>query len=129
VLLAFVAVIVTVPLAFPYRAVLLTVGLGSAATAVATILMSVNVAWYPAMSRLGLDVTNEARFGLVFLLPVSVVWILAGSDGGAGRRERLLAEIEAVGHVIGGLVARIDRRQAERLLAELHQADMRVLGV
>src|ERR1700674_1346168 len=50
-------------------------------------------------------------------------------DGGAGRREGLLVEIEAVGHVIRRLVARIDRRQAKGLLAELHQADVRVLGV
>src|SRR5205823_15124761 len=54
---------------------------------------------------------------------------LRRSDGGSGRRERLLREVEAIGHVVGGLVARVDRRQAECLLAKLDEADVGVLGV
>jgi hypothetical protein len=83
-LLLFGAVIVTLPLAFPYRPVLLLVGFGSAAIVVAIMLMSLDFGWYLAMSRLGLDITNEARSGFVVLLPASVAWMLAGFQ--AGRR-------------------------------------------
>src|SRR3989442_2278781 len=51
------------------------------------------------------------------------------SDRGLRWRERLLREVEAVGHAVGGLVVRVDRRQAEGLLAELHEAHMGVLRV
>jgi len=77
-LLLFVAVIVTVPLVLPYRPALLAVGLGSAAVVVAMIVISLDFERYLALSRLGLDLTNEARSVLLFLLPVSVVWIVAG---------------------------------------------------
>ena len=77
-LLVFVAVIVTVPLVFPRRPVLLLVGLGSAAIVVAMIVISLDFERYLALSRLGLNLTNEARSGLLLLLPVSVVWIVAG---------------------------------------------------
>src|SRR2546423_3076901 len=50
-------------------------------------------------------------------------------DGGPGWREWLLGEVEAVGHVVGRLVAGVDRGQAKGLLAELHQAGVRVLRV
>ena len=77
-LLAFVAVIVTVPLVFPSRPVLLLVGLGSAAIVVAVIVISLDFERYLALSRLGLRLTTEAQSVLLFLLPVSVVWIIAG---------------------------------------------------
>lgn len=77
-LLVFVAVIVTVPLVFPNRRVLLAVGVGSAAVVVAVLLLALDFASYRAMGRLGLHWTNEARSVLFFLLPVSVVWIIAG---------------------------------------------------
>ena len=77
-LLVFVAIIVTVPLVFPSRPVLLLVGLGSAAIVVATIVISVDFERNLALSGLGLNLTNEALSGLVLLLPVSVVWIVAG---------------------------------------------------
>jgi hypothetical protein len=77
-LLAFVAVIVTVPLVFPYRPVLLLVGLGSAAIVVALIAISLDFERYLALSRLGLRLTSEAQSVLLFLLPVSVLWIVAG---------------------------------------------------
>ncbi|HEV3461095.1 MAG TPA: hypothetical protein VG413_03550 [Candidatus Dormibacteraeota bacterium] len=76
-LLAFVAVIVTMPLLFPYRPVLLLVGLGSAAI-VALIAISLDFERYLALSRLGLRLTSEAQSVLLFLLPVSVLWIVAG---------------------------------------------------
>jgi len=38
----------------------------------------------------------------------------------------LLGEIEAVGHRVRTSVALVQRRQVESLLAEAHQADMRV---
>src|SRR6266550_2724873 len=50
------------------------------------------------------------------------------SNRGLWWRERLLLEIEAIGHVVGGLVACVDRRQTEGLLAELDQAHVGVLG-
>ena len=43
------------------------------------------------------------------------------------RRQRVLGEIEAVGHGIRSAVALVERRQLEDLLTEPHQADMRVL--
>jgi hypothetical protein len=82
-LLAFVAVIVTVPLTFPNRTVLLAVGLGSAAIALVTTLGSLDEGWYTAMNRLGLGITNEAQSGLLFLLPASAAWMLAAFFGGA----------------------------------------------
>jgi hypothetical protein len=84
-LLVFVAIIVTVPLVFPSRPVLLLVGLGSAAIVVAMIVTSIDFERYLALSRLGLDLTNEARSGLLLLIPVSVVWIVAAFR--RGRRE------------------------------------------
>ena len=50
------------------------------------------------------------------------------TDGKASprRQQRLLGEIEAVGHGIRTAVALVQRRQVEDLLAEAHQADMRV---
>jgi hypothetical protein len=77
-LLLFVAVIVTVPLVFPSRRILVVVGLGSAAIVVAMIVISLDFDRYLALSRLGLNLTNEARSVLLLLLPVSVVWIAAG---------------------------------------------------
>jgi hypothetical protein len=85
VLLVFVAVIVTVPLAFPRCSVLLTVGLGSAAVVVVASLGSLDGGWYETLSELGLDITNEARSGLLFLLPASLVWIVAALRTRAGR--------------------------------------------
>jgi hypothetical protein len=82
-LLAFVAVIVIAPLVFPSRSVLLTVGLGSGAAALVTSLGSLDSGWYLAMGQLGLDITNEARSGLLFLLPASAAWILAAFFPGA----------------------------------------------
>ena len=77
-LLAFVAIIVTLPLVFPSRTVLLAVGVGSAAVVVTVLLLAIDFASYRAMGRLGLYWTNEARSVLVFLLPVSAAWIIAG---------------------------------------------------
>jgi hypothetical protein len=77
-LLAFVAVIVTVPLVLPYRPALLLVGLGSAAIVVALIAISLDFERYLALSRLGLRLTSEAQSVLLFLLPVSVLLIVAG---------------------------------------------------
>jgi hypothetical protein len=77
-LLTFVAIIVTVPLVFPIRPVLLLVGLGSAAIVVAVILISIDVERYLALSRLGLNLTNQDGSVLLLLLPASVVWIVAG---------------------------------------------------
>jgi hypothetical protein len=77
-LLVFVAIIVTVPLVFPSRLVLLLVGFGSAAIVVAVTLISIDFERYVALSRLGLNLTNEARSVLLLLLPVSVIWIVAG---------------------------------------------------
>jgi hypothetical protein len=62
---------------FPYRPVLLLVGLGSAAI-VALIAISLDFERYLALSRLGLRLTSEAQSVLLFLLPVSVLWIVAG---------------------------------------------------
>jgi hypothetical protein len=76
-LLLFVAIIVTVPLVFPSRPVLLLVGLGSAVIVVAMIVISLDFERYLALSRLGLNLTNEDRSVLLLLLPVSVVWIVA----------------------------------------------------
>jgi hypothetical protein len=76
-LLVFVAIITTVPLAFPSRRMLLVVGLGSAAIVVAMAVISLDLERYLALSRLGLNITNEARSSLLLLLPVSVVWIVA----------------------------------------------------
>src|ERR1700687_1914631 len=45
-------------------------------------------------------------------------------DGGPGGGEWLLGEVEAVGHIVGRLVAGVDRGQTEGLLAKLHQADV-----
>jgi len=84
-LLVFVAIIVTVPLVFPSRPMLLSVGLGSAAIVVAMIVISLDFDRYLALSRLGLNLTNEARSVLLLLLPVSVVWIVAAFR--LGRRE------------------------------------------
>jgi hypothetical protein len=84
-LLAFVAVIVTVPLTLPNRTVLLAVGLGSLAIALVTTLGSLDDGWYTAMSGLGLDITNDARSGLLFLLPASAAWILAAFFARARR--------------------------------------------
>jgi hypothetical protein len=64
VLVSFVALIAILPLAFPNRPTLLSVGFGVAATSVA-IIMAANEPW------IGLAV-------LVFLLPASVVWIVTG---------------------------------------------------
>src|SRR3989442_10553583 len=50
-------------------------------------------------------------------------------DGGPRWREWLLGEVEAIGHVVSCLIASVDRGQAECLLAELHQAQVRVLRV
>jgi hypothetical protein len=69
VLVSFVAVIAIVPLRFPNRPTLLSVGFGNAAISVAVIL-GANGPW------VGLAV-------LVFLLPASVVWIAAGVKRGA----------------------------------------------
>jgi hypothetical protein len=69
VLVSFVAVIAIVPLRFPNRPTLLSVGFGSAAISVAVILAA-NGPW------VGLAVS-------VFLLPASVVWIAAGVKRGA----------------------------------------------
>jgi hypothetical protein len=77
-LLLFVAVIVTAPLVFPHRSVMLLVGFGSAAIVVALILFSIDVARYLVLSRLGLDVTSDAQSALLLLLPVSALWIVAG---------------------------------------------------
>jgi len=77
-LLVFVAIIVTAPLVFPSRPVLLLVGLGSAAIVVALIVISLDFDRYLALSRLGLNLTNEARSVFLVLLPVSVVWIVTG---------------------------------------------------
>jgi uncharacterized membrane protein len=63
-LVLFVAVIAIVPLAYPNRPTLLAVGFGSAAISVAMIV---------AIHSLGVPLTS-----LVFLLPASVVWIVAG---------------------------------------------------
>jgi hypothetical protein len=76
-LLLFGAVIVTVPLVFPSRPMLSVVGLGSAAIVVAMIVISLDLERYLVLNRLGLNLTNEARSGLLLLLPVSVVWIVA----------------------------------------------------
>jgi hypothetical protein len=76
-LLVFVAIIVTVPLLFPSRPVLLLVGFGSAAIVVAMTVISLDFDRYLALSRLGLNLTNAARSVLLLLLPVSVVWIVA----------------------------------------------------
>lgn len=81
-LLVFVAIIVTMPLVFPSRPVLFLVGLGSAAVVVAMIVISLDLQRYLALSRLGLNLTNEARSSLVLLLPVSVVWIVAAFRSG-----------------------------------------------
>src|ERR1700694_4452931 len=81
-LLVFVATIVTVPLVFPSRPVLWLVGFGSAVIVVALIVVSLDFERYLALSRLGLDLTNEARSGLLLLLPVSVVWIVAAFKPG-----------------------------------------------
>jgi hypothetical protein len=91
-LLAFVAVIVTVPLAFPHRSVLLTVGLVSAAIAMVTSFASLDWGWYQAFSDLGLEITSEARSGLLFLLPASLIWILAGLRATARSRNTLLRQ-------------------------------------
>src|SRR5947209_6035241 len=48
-------------------------------------------------------------------------WLGAGRGW---RRQRLLAEIEAVRHIVGRLVPSVDRGQAEGGLAELDQADV-----
>jgi len=64
VLVSFVAVIAILPLAFPNRPTLLSVGFGVAATSVAIIL---------AANR-----PSVALAVLVFLLPASVVWIVTG---------------------------------------------------
>jgi hypothetical protein len=76
-LLLFVAVIVTVPLVFPSRRMLFVVGLGSAAIVVAMIVISLDLERHLVLNRLGLNLTNESRSGLLLLLPVSVVWIVA----------------------------------------------------
>jgi len=83
-LLLFVAVIVTAPLVFPHRGVMLLIGFGSAAIVVALILFSVDVASYLALSRLGLDLTSETQSALLLLLPVSALWIVAGVRHRAG---------------------------------------------
>jgi hypothetical protein len=63
-LVLFVAVIASVPLAFPNRPTLLAVGFGSAAISVAMIL-AIHNPWVPLTF-------------VVFLLPASVAWIAAG---------------------------------------------------
>jgi uncharacterized membrane protein len=63
-LVLFVALIAIVPLAFPNRPTLLAVGFGSAAISVSMIVAIHNL-WVPLTF-------------LVFLLPASVVWIVAG---------------------------------------------------
>ncbi len=84
-LLGFVAIIVAVPLVFPSRRMLFVVGLGSAAIVVAMVVISLDLEGYLALSRLGLNLTNEARSALLLLLTVSVVWIVAAFR--PGRRE------------------------------------------
>jgi hypothetical protein len=63
-LVLFVAFIAIVPLAFPNRATLLVLGFGTAAISVAMI-VAIHSLWVPLTF-------------LVFLLPASVVWIVAG---------------------------------------------------
>src|SRR6202158_587585 len=64
-LLVFVAIIVTVPLVFPTRGMRCVVGFGSGAIVVAMIVTSLDLQRYLALSRLGLNLTSEARSALL----------------------------------------------------------------
>jgi len=77
-LLLFAAVIGILPLAFPNRRVLLSVGLGSAIVVLAMIWATLDSAVSFSLSELGLQVGDVTRTVLFFLLPASVVWIIAG---------------------------------------------------
>ena len=83
-LMGFVAVIATVPLAFPRRRALLAVGVGSAAVATTVLALAFDYPSYLAMGQLGLYWTSEARSVLFLLLPVSLLWIVAGIRRPAG---------------------------------------------
>lgn len=77
-LLLFVAVIGILPLALPNRRVLLSVGFGSATIVLAMIWATLDSAVYFRLSEFGLQVGDLTRTVLLFLLPASLVWIIAG---------------------------------------------------
>jgi hypothetical protein len=76
-LLLFVAVIGILPLAFPNRRVLSSVGFGSAAIVLSMIWASLDSSIYFHLSEFGLQIGSVTRTVLLFVLPVSVVWIIA----------------------------------------------------
>jgi hypothetical protein len=76
-LLLFVLVIGSLPLAFPNRRVLLSVGFGSAAIVLATIWASLDSSINFSLSEFGLQIGNVARSVFLFVLPASLAWIIA----------------------------------------------------
>ena len=78
-LLLVAGLLIVAPMVFPSPAVLLSTGIGGAAAIVALLfLTSISDGVYVALARLGLDITNEARSGLLALLPACVAWVAAG---------------------------------------------------
>ena len=77
-LLLVVAAIGMVPLAFPNRRVLLSVGFGSATFVLMLIWASLDSNIYFSLRQFGLEVSSLTRTVLLFLLPASVLWIVAG---------------------------------------------------
>jgi hypothetical protein len=118
-LLLFVAVIVKVPLVFPSRRMLFVVGLGSAAIVVAMIVISLDLKWYLAHSRLGLNLTNEARSVRLPLLLVSVIWICRRIQAGSAR-VTLLRSTRRANHwtagtaIVTGKRTKMDHRGGSR---------------
>lgn len=78
VLLAFAGVIILAPLIMPSRPVLIASAIATTAVVLAIVsLTSISLDVQLALSRSGLDFSNEARSGFLALLPASAAWVAA----------------------------------------------------